>query len=154
MKKSNGLIRYQLTKIQLLLLWLKNYEFGESLIDITRWVKFYALDESINRLIMNSQKCGDENFRFKLNLSLDEEDSLCTYLLERKDFVIRYIIDRKSFEPYTHLYQLYLQYLPYELDEIEKNIFLEGYFLMLSDLYGKDYRKDKVRVQKKLNMEG
>ena len=40
MSKNNGLDVYALTKMELLMLWLNNYEFGESLIAIAEWVKF------------------------------------------------------------------------------------------------------------------
>ncbi len=51
---------------------------------------------------------------------------------------MRYIFERGSFSPYTHLYQLYLQYLPNYLNEIEYDMLYDGYSLMLQDLYGEN----------------
>jgi len=146
--KRNELGAYLLTKMELLMLWLNNYEFGESLLEITEWVKFQAMDEFAQRLV-RAKKCSkDETFLFNLILDDNEEKSLYNYLLKRKEFVIKYIFNRKSFSPNTHLYQLYLQYLPSQLNEVEKNILLDGYMNMLKKLYG-----DNCIAQKRLFLE-
>ena len=150
---NNGLDVYQLTKIELIMLWLSNYEFGESLIDITEWVKFQSIDEFASRLIMAKKNSQDKFFRFSLILDESEENNLRNYLLKRKSFVIKHILNRKSFAPNTHLYQLYLQYLPDQLNEIEKNILLDGYLHMLTDLQGDTYATIKrLSLEKKLNL--
>lgn len=151
--KNNDLNAYLLTKMELVMLWLNNYEFGESLVDITKWVKFQAIDEFAVRLVMTKEHNQDEFFRFNLNLDDNEEKVLRNFLLKRKSFVVSYILNRKSFSPNTHLYQLYLQYLSDQLNEVEKNILLDGYLHMLADLQGDNYAITKRSVlEKKLNL--
>lgn len=151
--KNNGLGVCQLTKKELIMLWFNNYESGESLIDITEWVKFQSIDEFAQRFIMSKEhKLGDD-FYFNLNLDGNEENALRNYLLKRKSFVVKYILNGKSFSPYTHLYQLYLQYLPDQLNEIEKNVLLAGYLHMLTDIQGDNYAATKrISLEKKLNL--
>lgn len=150
--KSNVLGTYKLTKMELIILWLNNYEFGESLIDITEWVKFQSIDELVDKLVMTKEHNPDEFFRFSLNLDDKEESELRDYLLNRKTFVISHILKRKSFSPGTHLYQLYLQYLSDQLNEVEKNILLDGYLHMLAELYGDDpIMQKRFSLEKKLN---
>lgn len=136
--ENNDLSAYQLTKKELFMLLLCNYEFGESLKDIMDWVKFQSIDEFAQRQVRSRASDADEYFRFCLNLDAIELNYLREYLLKRKSFVVNHILSRKSFEPYTHLYQLYLQYLPDKLNEVEKGILLDGYFHMLKDLQGED----------------
>lgn len=151
--KCNVLDTYKLTKRELIILWLNNYEFGESLIDITEWVKFKSIDELVDKLVMTKEHNPDEFFRFSLNLDGNEESELRDYLLNRKTFVISHILKRRSFSPGTHLYQLYLQYLPDQLNEVEKNILLDGYLHMLIDLQGSNYANEKrLSLEKKLNL--
>ena len=146
--KSSELDNYKLTKRELIMLWLNNYEFSESLVDSTEWVKFQSIDEVANRLVRTKEHNQDEFFRFCLNLDRNEEKELGEYLLKRKSFFISYILKRGSFSPSTHLYQLYLQYLPSQLNEVEKNILLDGYMNMLKKLYG-----DNCIAQKRLFLE-
>lgn len=137
--KNNILNNYKLTKKELTMLWLNNYEFCEPLKDIINWTKFQSMDKFVQRLVMCKEKAQDEYFRFCLNLVESEKKALQEYLLKRKSFVVKYILSRESYSPYTHLYQLYLQYLQYELEDVERNILLEGYTRMLTDLYGENY---------------
>ena len=151
--KSNVLYTYKLTKMELIILWLNNYEFGESLIDITEWVKFKSIDELVDKLVMTKEHNPDEFFYFSLNLDGNEESELRDYLLNRKTFVTSYILKRRSFSPGTHLYQLYLQYLSDQLNEVEKNILLDGYLHMLAELYGDDsIMQKRFSLEKKLNL--
>lgn len=151
--KNNELGVYLPTKKELLMLWLNNYDFGETLIDITEWVKFQAIDEFVQRLVMFKECNKDEHFRFTLSLNDNEVNMLRDFLLKRKAFVISHILKRESFSPNTHLYQLYLQYLPDKLNEVEKNILLDGYLHMLGDLQGSDYAATKrPSIEKKLNL--
>lgn len=151
--KNNGLGVCQLTKKELIMLWFNNYESGESLIDITEWVKFQSIDEFAQRFIMSKEhKLGDD-FYFNLNLDSNEENALRNYLLKRKSFVVKYILNGKYFSPYTHLYQLYLQYIPDQLNEIEKNILFDGYLHMLADIQGDNYATTRgISLKKKLNL--
>ena len=57
-------------------------------------------------------------------------------------------MNRKSFSPNTYLYQLYLQYLPDQLNEVEKNILLDGYLHMLIDL-----QDDNIATENRLSLE-
>lgn len=150
--KSNVLDTYKLTKRELIILWLNNYEFGGSLTDVTEWVKFHSIDKLVDKLVMTKEHNPDEFFRFSLNLDGNEESDLRDYLLNRKTFVINHILKRRSFSPGTHLYQLYLQYLPDQLNEVEKNILLDGYLHMLAELYGDNpIMQKRLPLEKKLN---
>lgn len=150
--KNNSLGINPLTKWDCLMLWLNNYEFGESLIDITKWVKFQAIDEFAQMLIRTKKHNQDDVFRFNLILDSDEGNALRDYLLKRKSFVVSYILNRESFSPYTHLYQLYLQYLPDQLNEFEKSVLLDGYLYMLEDLQGYYCPEKRLSLEKKLNL--
>ncbi len=130
--KNGTLSNYQMPKKEVAMLWLNNYECCESIKDLTIWTRFQSIDELSQRLVMNKPKEKDEDFRFRLTLNVNEEMNLQDYLLKRKKFIVNYIYKRGSFSPGTHLYQFYLQYLPHELNEVEKNILLDGYMLLLS----------------------
>lgn len=90
-------------------------------------------------------------FRFRLTLDANEINFLKSYLLSNKDFVVKYILSNDYFEG-THLYQFYLQYLSHELTDIEKYLFLDGYFKMMTDLYAKDYTLQRKKIEKKLRL--
>lgn len=96
----------------------------------------------------------DELFRFRLNLNAEEEMDLKSLLFRRKNIVFNYIFTYGSFSPYTHLYQFYLQYIPYKLNEVEKSIFLDGYLHMLTDLLANDefVTSKRTALEKKLNL--
>lgn len=150
--KNTGLNKYKLTRKEVIKLCVINYEFGESLANFNDFVKFQTINGFANRLIMGIDHKDDENYRFSLNLDANEENSLRDYLLKRKSFVVNHIMKSGSFTPYTHLYQLYLQYLPDKLNDVEKNILLVGYINMLEDLYGIDYTEKRASLEKKLNL--
>lgn len=96
---------------------------------------------------------GDGAFSFTLKLDDQELNSLRWFLSKRKKFVINYILNRESFSPYTHLYQLYIQYLPDELSEPEKVFMLEGYYRMLIDLRGESIADaQRISIEKKLHL--
>ncbi len=151
MKKSS-LDKYKLSRKEVIKLCVINYDFGDTLTDITDFVRFQALNGFADRLIMGKNHKEDENYRFSLDLDKDETSELCDYLLKKKSFVVNHIIKSGSFSPHTHLYQLYLQYLPTKLNEVEKNIFLAGYIDMLEDLYAIDYSNKKINLEKVLNL--
>ena len=85
------------------MLWLNNYEFGESLINITEFVRFQSINELADRLIRFKEHNQDKFFRFSLNLNSNEQNELRDYLLKRKTFIINHILKHGSFSPYTHL---------------------------------------------------
>lgn len=84
--------RYLLSKQELILLWLRNYEFGEPLRDITNWVRFQAMDEFVQKLVMSKEKEPDELFRFRLKLDGMEEMDLREYLAKGKAFAVSYML--------------------------------------------------------------
>ena len=118
-----------------------------------RSVRFQSINELADRLIRFKEHNQDEFFRFSLNLNSNELNELRDYLLKRKAFIINHILKRGSFSPYTHLYQLYLQYLPDNLNEIEKSFLLDGYSNMLRELYGYDnIIQRRLSLEEKLNL--
>lgn len=151
MKKSS-LAKYKLSQSEVIKLCVINYDFCDSLTDLTDFVRFKTIDGFANRLIMGLNHKEDENYRFSLDIDESQKNELSDYLLKKKSFVVNYIIKSGSFSPYTHLYQLYLQYLPTKLNEVEKNIFLAGYIDMLEDLHGIDYSNKKIALEKTLNL--
>lgn len=102
--KNNGLGIYKLTKIKLIMLWLNNCEFDESLIDIAEWVKFQSTDEFADGLIKTKEHNQDEFFRFSLDLNSNKKNELRDYLLKIKVFIISYILKFGSFSPNINLY--------------------------------------------------
>ncbi len=151
--KNNILNKYQLTTKELIMMWFMNYEFGEPLKDITNWTKFQSIDEFAKRLVLGKEKEQNDDFRFHLNLDDAEEMALQEYLLKQKSFVVQYIFSRGSYLPYTHLYQLYIQYLAYHLNDIEKSFLLDGYIQMLATLQGEDYARTKrICLENKLGL--
>ncbi len=144
---------YKSTIGEMLLLGLNNYEFGEPLSSITEWTIYQAIDDFSRRLVMARRDKGDGAFSFTLKLDDQELNSLRWFLSKRKKFVINYILNRESFSPYTHLYQLYIQYLPDELSEPEKVFMLEGYYRMLIDLRGESIADaQRISIEKKLHL--
>lgn len=151
--RSNSLRAYQSTVGETLLLGLKNYEFGEPLSSITEWTIFQEIDNFSRRLVIARRADGDGVFSFTLDLNDEELNSLREFLAKRKGFVINHILKRGSFSPYTHLYQLYLQYLSDELSEPEQVFMLEGYYRMLVDLRGESIAyAQRISVEKKLHL--
>ncbi len=151
--RSNSLRAYKSTIGEALLLGLKNYEFGESLISITEWTIFQEIDNFSRRLVIARRDESDGVFSFTLDLNDEELSSLREFLAKRKEFVINHILKRESFSPYTHLYQLYLQYLSDELSEPEQIFMLEGYHRMLVDLRGESIAYAQIiSVEKKLHL--
>lgn len=151
--RSNSLRAYKSTIGEALLLGLKNYEFGESLISITEWTIFQEIDNFSRRLVIARRDESDGVFSFTLDLNDEELSSLREFLAKRKEFVINHILKRESFSPYTHLYQLYLQYLSDELSEPEQIFMLEGYHRMLVDLRGESIAyAQRISVEKKLHL--
>lgn len=150
--KNNSLDKYKLTRKEVIKLYVINYEFGEPVANLNDFVKFQTINEFADRLIMGIDHKDDENYRFSLNLDANEKNSLRDYLLKNKSFVGNHIKKSGSFTPYTHLYQLYLQYLPDKLNDVEKTIFLAGYINMLEDLHGIDYTEKRASLEKILNL--
>ena len=77
------------------------------------------------------EKNNDDNqdFLFTINIKQELENELKEYLIKNKEFFLDYIVFKTEFIS-THLYQLYLEYIPYELTEIEKKSTLIQLFLV------------------------
>ena len=152
--KNNSIKKYQVSKMEMMLLWLKNYEFGDPLNGSIDFVKFHTIDKFADFFVHSHNRNDESNqeFRFTLIIEPEEEEELKKYLLTQKDFVIHYIVSTGYFTG-SHLYQLYLQYLPNELTEVEKNILLDGYISMMTDLRGSNYTLHKRKcLEQRLNI--
>lgn len=151
--RSNSLREYQSTVGETLFLGLKNYEFGESLSYRTECTIFQEIDNFSRRLVIARRDESDGAFYFTLKLNDEELIALRRFLSKKKRFVINHILKRERFTPYTHLYQLYLQYLSDELSEPEQIFMLEGYHRMLVDLRGESIAyAQRISVEKKLHL--
>ena len=96
----------------------------------------------------------DTNPDFLYSIALDSttEKELKSCLIKNKNFFFKYLVTKDSFTP-THLYQLYLQYIPYELSEVEKSIILDGYIKMITDLKGSIVSNQKrLLLEEKLHL--
>ena len=71
------------------------------------------------------------------------------FLIKHKEFIIKYILLRGDFTG-THLYQLYLQYVPYILSDAEKSLFLDAYINMLTNKHGTPISMEKRQTLEKL----
>ncbi len=144
--------KYKLPATRVALLWLENYEVCPSFKDSYYFAKYESLNTFIDNFVKDHPKVEDENgLRFQLILNPIETEVLKMYLLKNKNFFINYLKKMGRFKG-NHLYQLYLQYLSYELNEVEKTLFLDGYFRMLEDLYRKDYTLLRKKVEKRLHL--
>lgn len=141
--------KYYMTKKEIVMLWLSNYQDSASTKDLYDWIKFYALDTFAQRLVVGRKTAGDANFRFGLDLDECEVLELQEYLLKRKDFVMKYLVKNVNHVLGTHLYQLYLQYLGNYLSDEEKDMLLTGYLQMMENLTGCDFseKEKKLRIQ-------
>lgn len=133
---------------------LRNYDETISIKKNVEETKFYSLDELADRIMYHHDKNNDNNqdFLFSLSIKPELENELKEYLIKNKEFILDYIVFKTEFIN-THLYQLYLEYIPYELTEIEKSILLDGYIKMITDLRGKNVAIQKrIRLEKRLNL--
>lgn len=100
----------------------------------------------------DKDRSQNQDFNYTLIMEPAVEESMKKYLLRQKNFVLSYITSDREF-PNSHLYQLYLQYLPYELTEVEKSILLDGYVHSLTDKKGHHYSFQKrMKLEKSLHI--
>lgn len=66
--KNSVLDTYQLRKKELIMLWLKNYDFGQLLVTIKDRVKFQSIDMFIQSLVLSKKSGLVEDFSFLFNL--------------------------------------------------------------------------------------
>lgn len=80
------------------------------------------LDNFADRLIYDYDKNNDDDqdFLFTIDMKPSTEEAVKDYLIKQKQFVLDYIILTGYFMN-SHLYQLYLEYIPYKLTDIEKS---------------------------------
>ena len=133
---------------------LRNYDETISMKKNIEETKFYSLDELADRIMYHHEKNNDDNqdFLFTINIKQELENELKEYLIKNKEFFLDYIVFKTEFIS-THLYQLYLEYIPYELTEIEKSILLDGYIKLVTYLRGKNRANEKrIRLEKRLNL--
>lgn len=136
--------KYELSLGSKTKIFVENYEFGMPIIETLKSVKFRSVDEFANSLVLER---ADYNQKQDFLYCIYDPKSyiikeLKQYLIKHKKFIIDYIVSI-GFFPNTHIYQLYLQYIPEELTEVEKNILLDGYISMLTELKGNDISLEK-----------
>ena len=151
---SDNIEKYKLSATKKILIWLTNYELGESIINSVRATRYWAMDQFASNLVNANDKVfeGEQDFLFTLSLDPITEIQLKKYLLKQKKVILNYITNNE-YNLGSHLYQFYLQYTCDELDELEKNVFLKNYASMLKDLKGEKIANQKViSLKKRLNI--
>ncbi len=157
MNKSNLTKKYQLSPSNKIKYILSNSDF--SLVGVhsigMKEIKFYTIEYFIDNLIRNYEGNFDKNqdFLFTINLEPQIIDELRRFLIKHKKFVVDYVSTGKISRG-SHVYQAYLQYIPFILTDREKNIFLNSYINMVDDLRGTDIAKEKrKRLECTLNID-
>lgn len=149
---ENYIDKYKLSNMRKILMWLKNYEFGEPIMESIRFARYYAMDKFASNIVACTDKVfsDEQDFLFTLSMNPTTENQLKMYLLKQKKLILKHISTRGYYMG-SHLYQLYLQFLIYELNDEEKKIFLENYIEMVKDLRGENIANQKnSRLEKKL----
>lgn len=97
--------------------------------------KFILIDKKVDEFVRNCTKVLDKKtgFQYRYRTLPKTERDLKEFLTDNKDFVYKYISSRQTFVG-SHIYQLYLQYVPYILTDPEKSLFLDAYLNMYIDL--------------------
>ena len=134
--------------------FLRNYEMPESIKKQIENTRFNALDKFADRIVACSEKVQNEDSGFLYSFKMEPTtvNELKDYLTKNKDFVLEHIVFNTEFIP-THLYQLYLEYIPYKLTEIERSILLDGYIKIVTDLRGKNIANQKrLKLEDKLHL--
>lgn len=145
---------YQLSIKEKIGILFSNFEFGIPITESLKSAKFQTIDEFVDRIMFIHGKNCDRNqdFQFIIDMGPSTEEDVKKYLIEHKKFVLDYITSRENFKA-SHIYQLYLEYIPYVLNEVEKSILLDGYITMLTDLQGTEVSCEKrKRLEKRLHI--
>lgn len=156
MSKNDSIKRYNLSandKLHRLRIVFSNPVHGNTVVDYLKDTKYDIINNFISKMVSVNQVQHNKNqdFMFILDLKPQEENELKEYLIKHKDFIIQYLKSNKYF-PDSHIFQLYLQYIPDELTEEEKNIFLDAYINMANSYGIKVADKDKKKLEYTLNM--
>lgn len=146
MNKSNLTKKYQLSPSNKIKYILNNSDFslvGTHSIGMKE-LKFYTIEYFIDNLIRDYQGNFDENQDFVFTIDLEPQiaNELRRFLIKHKKFVVDYISTGKISRG-SHVYQAYLQYIPFILTDREKNIFLNSYINMVNDLRGTEIAEEK-----------
>lgn len=146
---DNNIRKYKYSTLKQILSWIGNYELGEDIAESIRFTRFRATDIFADNLVAGQDKAHvkDGDFLFNLCINPIMEIKLKKYLLRQKKVVLKHMESRGCFIG-SHLYQLYLQYLPQELNDMEKRILLDNYITTIKDLKGED-----ISVQKRKCLE-
>ena len=157
MNKSNLTKKYQLSPSKKIKYILNNYEL--SLIGIhsieMKEIKFHTIEYFIDNLMGDYKGNFDKNqdFLFTIDLEPQIANELRRFLIKHKKFVVDYVSTSKISRG-SHVYQAYLQYIPFILTDREKNIFLNSYINMVNDLRGTEIAEEKrKRLEYTLNID-
>ena len=149
---ENNIDKYKLSNMKKFLIWLNNYEFGGPIIESIRFVRYHAMDQFASNIVACSDKAfsDEQDFLFTLSMNPTTENQLKMYLLKQKKLILKHISTRGYYMG-SHLYQLYLQFLVRDLNDEEKQIFLENYIETVKDLRGENIANQKnSRLEKTL----
>ncbi len=129
---------------------LEYYEFGMPIIESLADAKFAIMNKFADNMVnmCDKEHNADSDFFFQLCLELEEVDELRNFLSKHKNFIFKYITSRSYFMNF-HIYQLYLQYIPHKLTEVEKCVFLDAYINRETNLRGSIIFKEKRKQLEK-----
>ena len=151
-KQKSSIKKYQLSIKEKTKILFQNYEFGMPIISSLKNTKFDTIDEFADRLVFYNERDKDQDFLFTVQIESELEQYVKKYLIKRKKFVYNYTTENENFLN-SHIYQLLLQYIPYELTDVEKSIFLDAYINMVTDLRGNSISEQRrKRLEKRLNI--
>lgn len=151
-KEKNLLKKYEPSILEKMIIFFNTYEFGDNLVNGINSAKYIYLDSFAENLMIDQKSKKDDDFLYTLELDPVLATQLRKYLLKQKKFYIKQVMAKESFD-YTYLYQLFLQIIPYELNDIEKHLLLDGYINVVTDLMGHTVSHERRRLlEKKLNI--
>lgn len=150
---SNSLKIYQVSFLDKVKIVLENYEFGMPIIESLADAKFTTLNKFADNLVYmhDREQKEDQGFCFNLHLEPKVEDDLKEFLSKHKKFIFKHIISKTHFTS-SRIYQLYLQYIPHKLTEIEKSVFLDAYLKIIADVRGTDITEQRKKLEEKLHI--
>lgn len=155
MKNENNIKKYQLSLAEKTRILFRNFQpFEVPVVESLKATKFDTIDDFVDRIMYDHDKdnSDDQDFIFTIDMEPNLEESLKEFLIKHKKFILEYTISQEFFYS-SHIYQLYLEYIPYELTNIEKSIFLDAYINMVTDLRGNKVSDEKrKRLEKRLSI--
>lgn len=149
---SNCIKRYKLSLRDKTKILFQNYESGTPIIETLQNAKFDTIDEFANRLSYCTDRERKTDFLFELKLEPETIEPLKDYLRKQKKFIYDYTTSRTEFLD-SPIYQLLLQYIPNELTDMEKNMFLDSYINMITSSRGRGISEERrKKLEKRLNI--